>query len=98
MVLLSLVTISRAERSLIAALAPVSLKRTGTGRPMRKIELPLARMGGRKNVPSAAAWNCTQMMKVAVALLPFLSDAVQVTVVLPGAKADPDSGVQVTGR
>src|SRR5437660_1299952 len=96
-VLESLVTISLATRFVIPALAPVSLKRTGTGRPTRKIELPLGRMGGRKKVPSVGAWYCTQTAKLADAGLPDLSAAVQVTVVLPGGNVVPDAREQMTG-
>src|SRR6266478_99990 len=93
-----LVTISLATRFVIPALAPVSLKRTGTGRPMRKIELPFARIGARKNVPSVGAWYCTQTVKLAVLRLPTLSAAVHVTTVLPTGNVVPDTREQVTGR
>ena len=95
----SLVTISLATtRLVIPALAPVSLNSTGTGGPTLKIELPSGRMGERKNVPSPGAWYWTQTVNVALAVLALLSDAVQVTVVLPGAKVVPDAGAQVTAR
>jgi len=55
-------------------------------------------MGCRKNVPSIGAWNLTQTSNVTFAVFPFVSEAVQVTVVFPGANIDPDNGKQLTGR
>src|SRR5262249_38390598 len=42
------------------------------------------------------AWYCTHTVNEGVFELPALSLAVQVTVVCPGAKVDPDAGEQVT--
>src|SRR5262245_31882211 len=63
--------------------------------PALKTELPSGLIGCRKKLPSAGAWNRTETLKVAVALAPDVSTAVQVTVALPGGKSEPAAGAQV---
>src|SRR5688572_26686745 len=79
-------------RSLIAPLAPASSNRTGIGRPRRKAEFPLGLMGGRSPLQPSV----TRTANVPCRLLPLLSTAVQVTIVVPSGNVDPDGGVQVT--
>src|SRR5215510_10762715 len=74
----------RAARFLIPALAPCSLNFTGIVLPRLNSELSSGLMGCRKNVPLLGAWYWTQTTNGAVVVLPCLSDALHVTVVLPG--------------
>jgi hypothetical protein len=70
----------------------------GTVLPSLKIELPSGLIGCKKKVPSVGAWNVTQTVNVTVAVFLQVSEAVQVTTVLPGANIEPEAGEQLTGR
>jgi hypothetical protein len=87
------VTTSFATRLVMGALAPVNLKRAGTGLPMPNTELPSLLMGNNQNDPSVGAWYCTHTVNVAGGDAP---GAVQVTVVFPGLNMVPDAGEHVT--
>src|SRR5262245_35300070 len=70
--------------------APVRANLTGTLLP----RLALCLESGERYPDQA---YCTQTTKLLLAGLPAASVAEQFTVVLPGKKVEPDSGVQVTG-
>src|SRR5262245_51595811 len=75
------------------ALAPDRANLMVTLLPALKTEEPSGLMGWR----TPLHWYCTQTTNVLVVVLPAASVAVQVTVVLPGAKVEPEAGEQVTG-
>ncbi len=72
---------------MIPALAPVSWNLTGTVLPSLKIELPSLLTGWRTFDHAAV----TVTVNVSVPVLPALSVAVQVTVVLPSENTVPDA-------
>ena len=76
-----LVTTRWAWRLVMFWLAPVSRNFTGTGRPILNTELPSARIGLMKKLPSADAWYWTQTTNETLFGFPLVSAVWHVTVV-----------------
>src|SRR5262245_561122 len=85
-------TYSRATRSQIPALAPVSKNLTGMNDPLANTPLPSGRIGGSNPLHD----TITLTMNVPWLVFPDASVAVQVTGVLPSGNCAPDGGLHFT--